>query len=109
MKDAQRIVPSVRVDEPVRDYIIDIVGRTRDHAGISLGASPRAGLALYKTTQAWAAIEGRDFVIPDDVKLLAPSVLPHRMILSSTARLRGATAEQLVEEILSAAPVPIER
>ena len=109
LKAAQQIVPTVRVDEPVRDYIIDIIGRTRDHSGISLGASPRAGLALYKTTQAWAALEGRDFVIPDDIKLLAPSVLPHRMILSSTARLRGTTAEQVIEEILSAAPVPIER
>lgn len=62
LKDAQEIVPTVRVDQPVRDYIIDIAGRTRDHAGISLGASPRAGLALYKTTQAWAAIEGRGMI-----------------------------------------------
>ena len=105
----QAITPTVKVDQPVRDYIVEVVGKTREHPGILLGASPRAGLALYKTAQAWAAIDGRDFVIPDDVKFLAPSVLPHRMILNSTARLRGSTAEQLIEEILSAAPVPIER
>jgi MoxR-like ATPase len=105
----QETTPTVKVDHPVRDYIVSIVGRTREHSGISLGASPRAGLALYKTSQAWAAIDGRDFVIPDDVKALAPSVLPHRMILSATARLKGNTAVQLIEEILSAAPVPIER
>ena len=105
----QDITPAVKIDQPLRDYIVDIVGRTRSHSGISLGASPRAGMALYKTSQALAAIDGRDFVIPDDVKVLAPSVLPHRMILNSTSRLRGSTAEQLVEEILSTAPVPIER
>ena len=88
---------------------MDIINRTRTHSGISLGASPRAGLALYKTAQAWAAVEGRDFVIPDDVKRLAPSVLPHRMILSSTARLRGSAPEQIIEEILAEVPVPIER
>ena len=105
----QEIPPMVRMDDEVRQYVVALVGATRVHSGISLGASPRAGLALYKTAQAWAAINGRDFVTPDDVKTLAPSVLPHRMILNSTARLRGATDEQLVEEILSSTPVPIER
>jgi MoxR-like ATPase len=105
----QDTTPTVKVDNPVRDYIVSLLGMTRDHSGISLGASPRAGLALYKTAQAWAAIDGRDFVIPDDVKTLAPSILPHRMILSATARLRGNTAVQLIEEILTTAPVPIER
>ena len=105
----QEIPPMVRMDDEVRQYVVALVGATRVHSGISLGASPRAGLALYKAAQAWAAINGRDFVTPDDVKTLAPSVLPHRMILNSTARLRGATDEQLVEEILSSTPVPIER
>ena len=105
----QQVPPTVRVDEPVRRYIVSIIGATRENSGLSLGASPRAGLALYKTSQAWAAIDGRDFVTPDDVKALAPSVLPHRMILSSTARLRGTTAEKLVAETLSSTPVPIER
>ena len=105
----QKVPPYVRVDESVRKYIVSIVAATRDHSGISLGASPRAGLALYKTSQARAAIEGRYFVTPDDVKWLAPSVLPHRMILSSTARLRGNATEEMVAEILSTVPVPIER
>ena len=105
----QKVPPAVRVDDQVRQYIVAIVGATREHDGISLGASPRAGLALYKTSQAWAAIHGRDFVTPDDVKVLAPSVLPHRMILSSTARLRGDSADQLIDEVLSSLPVPIER
>ena len=105
----QQIPPTVRVDEPVRKYIVGLVGATRSHSGISLGASPRAGLSLYKAAQAWAAIEGRDYVAPDDIKALAPSVLPHRMILGSTARLRGNTAEQLIGEVLSSVPVPIER
>ena len=105
----QMTTPTVKVDDPVRDYIVSLLGMTREHSGISLGASPRAGLALHKTSQAWAAIDGRDFVIPDDVKTLAPSILPHRMILSATARLKGNTAVQLIEEILTTAPVPIER
>ena len=105
----QKVPPTLKVDEAVRRYIVSIIGATRENSGLSLGASPRAGLALYKTSQAWAAIDGRDFVTPDDVKALAPSVLPHRMILSSTARLRGTTAEKLVAETLSSTPVPIER
>jgi MoxR-like ATPase len=105
----QKVPPTVRIDEAVRHYIVSIASATRKHSGISLGASPRAGLALYKTSQAWAAIDGRDYVTPDDVKRMAPSVLPHRMILSSTARLRHNTAEKLVTEILDSVPVPIER
>jgi MoxR-like ATPase len=105
----QGVCPSVRVDEPVRNYIIAIVGTTRSHTGLALGASPRAGLALYKTAQAWAAIDGRDYVTPDDVKALAPSVLPHRVILSTSARLRGTDAERLIAEVLAEVPVPIQR
>ena len=105
----QEVCPTVRVDEPVRKYIVELVGMTRQHSGLALGASPRAGLALYKTVQAWAAVDGRDYVTPDDVKVLAPSVLPHRMILSSSARLRGINAEQVVADILEEAPVPIRR
>jgi MoxR-like ATPase len=105
----QEVPPSVQVDEPVRKYIVSIIGATREHSGISLGASPRAGMALYKTAQAWAAIDGRDYVTPDDVKALAPSVLPHRIILNSAARLRGSDAEKIIGEVLSSVPVPIER
>ena len=109
LSQVQEVPPTVRVDDSVRKYIVDVVAATRQHSGISLGASPRAGLALYKTTQAWAAIDGRDFVTPDDVKAMAPSVLPHRMILSSAARLKESSGEQLVAEILSSVSVPIER
>ena len=97
------------MDDTVRTYIVDLITSTRDNAGLSLGASPRAGLALYKTSQAWAALEGRDFVTPDDVKLLARSVLPHRLILSSAARLRGNSPDQIIDDVLDTVAVPIER
>ena len=105
----QGLPPNVRVEENVRDYIVALVVATRDDDSFALGASPRAGLALYKTSQAWAAIDGRDYVTPDDVKKMARSVLPHRMILASAARLRGSSAEQVVDEMLTTVPVPIER
>ena len=83
--------------------------RRARHAGLSLGASPRAALALYRTSQAMAAVDGREFVTPDDVKRLAVPVLAHRLVLNSTSRLRGRAAEQIVNEVLSTVPVPIER
>jgi MoxR-like ATPase len=107
--DAQRALASVTVDEEVRGYIVSIAQETRGHAGLSLGASPRAALALYKTSQARAAVDGRDFVTPDDVKHLAVPVLAHRLLPNSTSRLRGRTTEQIVNEVLSTVPVPIER
>ena len=104
----QQVPPYVKVDDVVRRYIVDLVRATRSNPGVALGASPRAGLALYKTTQARAAIDGRDYVSPDDLKALARPVLAHRLILSSAARLRGTTAEEIVDEVLSSRPVPIE-
>ena len=106
MQDA---VTAIRVDETVRSYIVAIAHATRKHDGLSLGASPRATLALYKTSQARAALDGRDFVTPDDVKAMAECVLAHRMILTSNSRLRGRTTEQIVNEVLGSVPVPIER
>jgi MoxR-like ATPase len=105
----QQAVTAVRVDETVRMYIVGLTQASRSHAGLTLGASPRAGLALYKTAQARAAISGRDYVTPDDVKALAPFVLAHRIVLNSNARLRGRTTEQIVQEVLASVPVPIER
>ena len=105
----QDTVTTVRVDEAIRTYVVSITQGTRANRGLALGASPRAGLALYKTAQARAAIEGRDFVTPDDVKALAAPVLAHRMILTPNFRLRGSTTEQIVQEVLSSVPVPIER
>jgi MoxR-like ATPase len=109
LTDAQRALASVTVGEEVRGYIVSIAQETRGHAGLSLGASPRAALALYKTSQALAAVDGRDFVTPDDVKHMAVPVLAHRLVLNSTSRLRGRTTEQIVSEVLSTVPVPIER
>ena len=105
----QESVTSVKVDDTVRAYIVEILQATRVSEALSLGASPRAGLALYKTAQARAAIDGRDFVTPDDVKALADPVLSHRVIPTSTARLRGRTTDQIIREVLGAVPVPIER
>ena len=106
MQDA---VTAVRIDDSVRMYIVGIIQATRGHDGLSLGASPRAGLALYKTAQARAAIDGRDFATPDDVKALAAPVLAHRMILTPASRLRGRTTEAPIRDVLSTVPVPIER
>src|SRR5690606_36564579 len=76
----QRQVRDVRVEVSVREYIVDVVRATREHAAVELGVSPRGSLALYNTAQALAALRGHDFVVPDDVKTLAPVVLTHRLI-----------------------------
>ena len=104
----QDMVAGIRVEESVRRYAVRIVHATREHRTLMLGASPRAALALYKTAQARAAIDGRDFVTPDDIKALAPPVLAHRMILTSNARVRGHTADQALAEVLSSVAVPVE-
>ncbi len=105
----QGLVSSVLVDEAVRMYIVSIVQASRHNQALALGASPRASLALYKASQAHAALDGRDFVTPDDVKALALHVLSHRLIVASNARLRGRSPEHVVREILAVVPVPIER
>ena len=109
LREMQRLVPRVRVDDTVRGYVVSITRKTREHESLSLGASPRAGLGLYKASQAAAAMDGRDFVTPDDVKAVAVRVLSHRLVLTSNARLRGRTTTQIVEQVLSSTPVPIER
>ncbi len=98
----------IRVENSVRDYIVRIARATRENQDIQLGASPRASLALYQAAQAWAAIHSRDFVIPDDIKFLAPFILCHRMIISPQAQLRGRTTPELVADIVAAVPVPVE-
>ena len=99
---------NIKVESSVRDYAVRIARTTRQNPEIQLGASPRATMALYQSAQAWAAIHGRDYVIPDDIKFLAPFVLCHRMLISAQAQLRGRTPEQLVEDIVSNVPVPVE-
>src|SRR5690606_16805270 len=92
--EAQRAVRNVYVDDLVKNYIVDLVSSTREHPDIYLGASPRGSLALFSAARAWAAIEGRDYVIPDDVKLLAEPTLAHRLIISPSARIKNVTARQ---------------
>jgi len=103
----QRTVREVHVDEKVRRYLMQLVHETRVHDDLALGASPRASLALFRTAQAMAAILGRSFVLPDDVKRVAPAVLTHRLILRPESRLRKVTAAGVVEEIMSEVPVPV--
>jgi MoxR-like ATPase len=98
----------VHVDKTVRDYIIDIIEATRNHSEILLGGSPRATLALYKASQAYAAIHNRDHVLPDDVKYLAVPVLSHRMLLKPEAELRGTTSVSLIERILENTPLKLK-
>ncbi len=98
----------IRVEESIRAYIVRVARATRNHPELSLGASPRASLALYQTAQAWAGIQDRDFVIPDDVKLMAPHVLTHRLMISPMAELRGRSPEELVSDIVASVPVPVE-
>ena len=98
----------IRVENSVRDYVVRVSRATRDHPEIDLGASPRATLALYQTAQAWAAVEGRDYVIPDDVKHMAPHVLTHRLMISPQAQLRGRQLSELVDDIVDTVPVPVE-
>ncbi len=105
---AQGTVDTVSVDGKVRDYLLAIVGRTREDGRIRLGASPRAALALQRACQAYAAIDGRGYVIPDDVKALAGPVLAHRLTIESGARLRGVTAVAVIADILAGIDVPIE-
>jgi MoxR-like ATPase len=107
--DLQEQIRSIRVEGSVREYMVRVTRSTRGHAAVQLGVSPRGTLALYKTSQAFAALQGRDYVIPDDVKYLAPSVLTHRIIIHPQTRLRGRTPEQVITEIVDSVPVPVER
>ena len=105
----QQQVREVLVEESVRDYVVKVVRATRNHAAVELGVSPRGTLALYKTAQALAALRDRQFVIPDDVKYLAPPVLTHRIIISPQTRLRGRRPEEVMAEIAETVPVPVEK
>jgi MoxR-like ATPase len=98
----------LHVAPAVRRYAVQLVRATRDDPSFELGASPRASLALFRSARAHAVLDGRDYVLPDDVKAMAPFVIPHRLILSTQARLRGREAHEIVAEILENVPVPIE-
>lgn len=103
---AQQAIREIYVDRLIKEYIVSIVEATRRHPDVYLGASPRGSLALVKTTQAKAAMRGRDFVAPDDVKELADATLAHRLILSPAARLKKVDARGIVNEIINSVPVP---
>jgi MoxR-like ATPase len=103
----QDAIREVYVDEKVRKYLLDIVLKTRDHEDVQLGGSPRASIALFRTGQALAAMSGRNFVLPDDVKKMAIPVLGHRLILRPESRLRRITAAKVISEIIPDVAVPI--
>jgi MoxR-like ATPase len=104
----QQMRRQIRVEESIRDYIVQIARATRENNEIQLGASPRATLALYQAAQAWAGIHNREFVLPDDIKQVAPHVLTHRLMVSPQAQLRGRTSHQLIADIVATVPVPVE-
>ena len=99
-------VKSVYVSDAIKRYIIELTGRTRQSSDVSLGSSPRGSLALFRTGQARAALLGRDYVLPDDIKALAVSVLGHRIIVGPAARLRELSADRIVHETVLNVPVP---
>jgi MoxR-like ATPase len=99
----------VYVDDDLRRYITEITRATREHETIRLGVSPRGTLALFRSAQARAAVHGRDYVLPDDIKAVGPAVLTHRVVLSPEARLRGRTARQIIDEIVGTVAVPVEQ
>jgi MoxR-like ATPase len=102
----QKAVREIYVDDKVRRYLMQIVHDTRTHDDIGLGGSPRASIALFRTSQAMAALRGRNYVLPDDVKKVAPAVLTHRIILRPESRLRKITAAALVDDIIAEIAVP---
>lgn len=102
----QAAVREIHVDEKVRQYLMQIVHDTRDHEDLTLGASPRASIAMFRTSQAMAAVRGRSFVQPDDIKRVAGPILNHRVILKPDSRLRKITAESIVQEIVAGIAVP---
>jgi MoxR-like ATPase len=106
---AQNAVKEVYVDTLVKEYILALIDATRKHPDIYLGASPRGSLALYKTAQARAAIQGRDYVIPDDIKALAEPALAHRLIVSPAARLKNVDPRAVVDELIHSVAVPGSR
>ncbi len=103
---AQEAVKNIHVDDLVKEYIVELVTASRKHPDVYLGASPRGALALYRAGRAWAALDGRDYVIPDDIKALAQQTLAHRVIISPSARIKNVDARSVVDEILRSTPVP---
>ena len=106
--ELQQQCNQIMIEDSVLNYIVNICRATRNYKGVQLGVSPRATLSLCQASQAWAAIQGRDFVIPDDVKVLAQPVLSHRLINDLQSSFRGKASETIIEEIVNSIPVPLE-
>jgi MoxR-like ATPase len=107
LSSLQKRIWDVNVDVTLQDYIISLVAATRDHPDLSLGVSPRGSLALLKGGQALAAIRGRDYVVPEDIKALVPLTLAHRIILTPDAELRGRTPQMILESVLEKTPLDL--
>ena len=108
LRELQSFIRRVRVEPTLESYMVELVRATRHHNGVELGVSPRGTLALYRASQAYAAVHGRAYIIPDDIKHVARPVLSHRMIATSQTRLHGQVMEQIIEEVLHSVAVPVE-
>ena len=107
LEEIQSSINNVHVDDTLKTYIVTLVNHTRQHKHLALGVSPRASLALYKSAQAYAALQGRDHVLPDDIQYLTPFVFEHRLIPHPEATLRGITTKDILEDILKTAALPL--
>ncbi len=105
--ELQAQVRTIRVEDSVREYLVRVTRATREHPSVELGVSPRGTMALYRTCQALAALRGRGFVVPDDIKEMAPYVLTHRIHISPQTRLRGRMPQEIIQQIVSEVPVPV--
>ena len=102
----QEAVKHVFVSEAVKQYVVDITFATRENDSLYLGSSPRGSLGLFRTGQAWAAVHGRDYVLPDDIKALAEAVLAHRVLVNPSARLKQVTPKRVIADLLQRVPMP---
>jgi MoxR-like ATPase len=108
VRDLQELVGGIALEHPVRRYIVALARATRDHPELAVGASPRAVEQMGDAARAWALLDGRDYVLPDDVKALAEPVLGHRLVPTTDARIRDRTSEEILREVLRSVPVPTE-
>ena len=107
LMELRKVIAGVVVSDPVADYIVALTGATRNHKRLKMGAGPRASRALYQASKTWAAMDGRSFVTPDDVKTLVHPVLEHRLLPAGSSRLAGGTAAELLDEVLSSTEIPV--
>ncbi len=103
----RKVVWEIHVDDTLQDYIVALSAATRSHPDLALGVSPRGSLALFKAAQAYASIQGREYVLPDDIKVLAPITLAHRLIVRPEAELRGYTAATILSEVIESTPLDL--